>query len=55
MFIGDGIPLIARRHRDVPLELHSVERFEDGLAAVMMVEAGYRSQALGQAVTLPLE
>jgi predicted dehydrogenase len=28
---------------------------EDGLAAVMMVEAGYRSQALGQAVTLPLE
>lgn len=31
VFIGDGIPLIARRHRHVPLELHSVERFEDGL------------------------
>ena len=31
VFIGDGIPLIARRHRDVPLELQSVERFEDGL------------------------
>ena len=31
VFIGDGIPLIARRHRHVPLRLHSVERFEDGL------------------------
>ena len=31
VFIGDGIPLIARRHRHVPLELHAVERFEDGL------------------------
>src|SRR5215470_8998084 len=31
VFIGDGIPLIARRHRHVPLELLSVERFEDGL------------------------
>ncbi len=30
-FIGDGIPLIARRHRHVPLELISVERFDDGL------------------------
>jgi dihydrofolate reductase len=31
VFIGDGIPLIARRHRHVPLDLRSVERFEDGL------------------------
>jgi dihydrofolate reductase len=31
VFIGDGIPLIARRHRHVPLNLHAVERFEDGL------------------------
>ena len=31
VFIGDGIPLIARRPRHVPLELHAVERFEDGL------------------------
>ena len=30
VFIGDGIPLIARRHRHVPLELQSVECFEDG-------------------------
>jgi dihydrofolate reductase len=31
VFIGDGIPLIARRHRHVPLDLLSVERFDDGL------------------------
>jgi dihydrofolate reductase len=31
VFIGEGIPLIARRHRHVPLALRSIERFEDGL------------------------
>jgi dihydrofolate reductase len=31
VFIGDGIPLIAPRHRHVPLDLRSVERFDDGL------------------------
>lgn len=31
LFIGDGIPLIARQSRLVPLELESVESFEDGL------------------------
>jgi len=31
VFIGDGIPLIARRHRHVPLELRKTEPFEDGL------------------------
>ncbi len=31
VFIGDGIPLIARHPRHVPLGLDSVERFEDGL------------------------
>ena len=31
VFIGDGIPLIARRHRHVELELKSTERFDDGL------------------------
>ena len=31
VFIGDGIPLIARRHRHVPLDLQSSRRFEDGL------------------------
>ncbi len=31
VFIGDGIPLISRRDRHVPLELESSERFEDGV------------------------
>ena len=39
VFIGDGIPLIARRHRHVPLELQSVERFDDGV-----VQLHYRMQ-----------
>ena len=39
VFIGDGIPLIAPRHRHVPLDLDSVERFEDGL-----VQLHYRVQ-----------
>ena len=39
LFIGDGIPLIARRHRHVPLDLQSVERFEDGV-----VQLHYRVQ-----------
>jgi dihydrofolate reductase len=34
VFIGDGIPLIARRHRHVLLHLRSVERFDDGLVQV---------------------
>jgi dihydrofolate reductase len=39
VFIGEGIPLIARRHRHVPLDLQSVERFEDGV-----VQLHYRVQ-----------
>jgi dihydrofolate reductase len=39
VFIGDGIPLIARRHRHVPLHSQSVERFDDGL-----VQLRYRMQ-----------
>ena len=31
VFIGDGIPLIARRSRLTPLKAQSVERFDDGL------------------------
>jgi len=30
VFIGDGIPLIARRHRQLALHLRSVERFANG-------------------------
>jgi dihydrofolate reductase len=39
VFIGDGIPLIARRHRHAPLDLQSVERFNDGV-----VQLHYRVQ-----------
>jgi dihydrofolate reductase len=39
MFIGDGIPLIARRHRHVALGLDSIDRFEDGV-----VQLHYRVQ-----------
>ena len=42
VFIGDGIPLIARRHRHVPLDLRSVERFEDGL---VQLRYGVRNHA----------
>ena len=40
VFIGEGIPLIARRRRHVPLELLSIEHFEDGL-----VQSRYRVQS----------
>ena len=39
LFIGDGIPLIARRPREVSLELLSTDSFEDGL-----VQLHYRVQ-----------
>jgi dihydrofolate reductase len=39
VFIGDGIPLMSRRHRHVLLNLHSTERFADGL-----VQLHYRVQ-----------
>ena len=31
MFIGEGIPLIAPRHREVPLRLLGVQKFPDGV------------------------
>ena len=39
VFIGEGIPLIAPRHRHAPLELLSLERFENGV-----VQSRYRVQ-----------
>jgi dihydrofolate reductase len=33
-FIGEGVPLIAHRHRHVPLRLQSVRRFLDGVVQV---------------------
>jgi dihydrofolate reductase len=34
VFIGEGIPLIAPRHRHVPLQLQSVKHFPDGVVQV---------------------
>ena len=34
IFIGEGIPLIAPRHREVPLRLLGVEQFPDGVVQV---------------------
>jgi dihydrofolate reductase len=34
VFIGEGIPLIAPRHRHVPLHLNSVKHFPDGVVQV---------------------
>jgi dihydrofolate reductase len=34
IFIGEGIPLIAPRHREVPLKLRSVKPFPDGVVQV---------------------
>jgi len=30
-FIGEGIPLVARRHRDIALRLHSAKKYPDGV------------------------
>jgi len=35
MFIGEGIPLIAPRHREVPLQLRSVKQFPDGVVQLL--------------------
>lgn len=34
VFIGEGIPLIAPRHRTVPLKLLSTKKFSDGVVAL---------------------
>ena len=31
VFIGEGIPLVAPRHRDIPLRLHSSKKYPDGV------------------------
>ena len=40
IFIGDGIPLIARRHRHVSLSLRSTEKFEDGVVQLRYAVQG---------------
>jgi dihydrofolate reductase len=31
VFIGEGIPLIAPRHRDIPIRLRSTRKYSDGV------------------------
>jgi hypothetical protein len=31
IFIGEGIPLLASRHREIPLHLLGVKQFPDGV------------------------
>lgn len=47
VFIGDGIPLMARRHRHVPLELNSVEQFENGVVQLHYGVQNHRGQIRG--------
>lgn len=48
VFIGDGIPLIARRHRQVPLELLSSERFGNGVVQLHYRVKKARSRGFAQ-------
>ena len=34
VFIGEGIPLVAPRHRDIPLRLRSAQKYPDGVVRV---------------------
>ena len=47
VFIGEGIPLLARRPRHVRLKLLSSERFEDGLVQSRTVLADAIQHRLG--------
>jgi dihydrofolate reductase len=47
VFIGEGIPLIAPRHRIVPLKLLSTKKFSDGVVALhyaVMKEPGTKAR-----------
>ena len=41
-FIGEGIPLIAPRHRTVPLKLLSMKKFSDGVVTLHYAVTGTR-------------
>ncbi len=50
-FIGEGIPLIAPRHRTVPLVLESVRRFPDGVVRLHYLVEAPRPARTGRAKT----
>jgi dihydrofolate reductase len=35
VFIGKGIPLVAPRHRDVPLRLRASKKYSDGVVRLL--------------------
>jgi dihydrofolate reductase len=45
--IGEGIPLIAPRHRSVPLRLLSTRRFSDGVVRLHYAVGGRRARRTG--------
>ena len=44
VLIGDGIPLIAPRHRDVPLRLLETKKFRDGVVRLRYAVGSRRSR-----------
>ena len=48
VFIGEGIPLIAPRHRTVPLKLLSTKKFSDGVVTLHYGVAKAKSKTLGK-------
>jgi hypothetical protein len=46
VFIGAGIPLMAPRHRDVPLKLLATKRYSDGV--VQLRYAAGRAKGRGR-------
>jgi dihydrofolate reductase len=46
VLIGEGIPLLAPRHRDVPLRLRSVQQFPDGVVQLHYDVEGAASRNL---------
>jgi dihydrofolate reductase len=46
-FIGEGIPLIAPRHRTVPLKLLSIKKFPDGVVTLHYAVVSERARKKG--------
>jgi len=44
-FIGEGIPLIAPRHRTIPLKLLSIKKFSDGVVRLHYAVSDTRSRS----------
>ena len=51
IFIGEGIPLIAPRHRNVELELLESHAYKDGVVKLHYKVLGFRSSAFGKTKT----